>query len=111
MIVLDNASIHWTTAAKSTAKSYNMNINRLPPYFPHLDPVEFVFEMVKGHIKHQSSDEIIDYEKGSGKSHYSRTWKAHSCKGSKYVAKDNKNSQEVNCSNIYQVVEFAPGRP
>ena len=67
MIVLYNASIHWTTTAKSTKKSYNINIIVLSQYCPHLALIEFVFGMVKGHSKHQSSDEVIDYKKGSGK--------------------------------------------
>ena len=67
MIILDNASIHRTPQARSIAKSYNMNIIGLPPYCPHLALVEFVFGMIKDHIKHLLTDEIIDYEKESGK--------------------------------------------
>ena len=66
-LVLDNASIHLTHSTKNIATKYGMKILGLPPYWPHLAPVEFVFGLVKGHIKNSDQNKSIDYSKRSGK--------------------------------------------
>ena len=66
-LVLDNASIHLTNSTKNIATQFGMKILGLPPYWPHLAPVEFVFGLVKGHIKSSDQNRSIDYSKSSGK--------------------------------------------
>ena len=67
VITVDNVSIHWTSQAKETAAKLNMRIIGLPPYWPHLAPVELVFGYVKNHIRRQCISNSVDYSKTSGK--------------------------------------------
>ena len=66
-LILDNASIHLTRESKLTASRYDMKMLGIPPYWPHLAPVEFVFGLVKGFIKNSCQWKLIDYSKRSGK--------------------------------------------
>jgi hypothetical protein len=53
VILLDNAPIHMATAVKSTfALLHNdgFEVLFLPPYSPFLNPIEFVFSKIKGHV-------------------------------------------------------------
>ena len=67
VVTLDNASIHSTADVKATASKFGMKIIGLPPYWPHLAPVEYVFGAIKGHIRNTSTYGIINYSKSSGK--------------------------------------------
>ena len=39
----------------------------LPPYWPHLAPVEYVFGMINGYIRNKSLSKELDYSNASGK--------------------------------------------
>ena len=67
VLMMDNASIHLTTSNQSIAERHGMKILGLPPYWPYLAPVEFVFGVVKGHIKNSNQIKEVDFVKSSGK--------------------------------------------
>lgn len=46
-VVMDNASIHWTTAARKVLDAKGYAPIRMPPYSPELNPVEMVFGIMK----------------------------------------------------------------
>ena len=57
-----------------------MKIFWLPPYWPHLETVEFVFGLVMGHIKNSDQNKSIDYSK--------RSWKRVMAAGLQYITKE-----------------------
>ena len=67
VITIKNVGIHLTLQAKNTEVKLNMKIIWLPPYWPHLAPVELVFGLIKAYIHRRSTFECLDYSKTSGK--------------------------------------------
>ena len=67
IVTIDNASIHLTADNKKTAAKYGFEMLGLPPYWPHLAPVEYVFGMIKGYIRNKSFSKELDYSNASGK--------------------------------------------
>jgi len=49
-IILDNASIHKTREIRTTAERRGFELLYLPPYSPELNPIEYVFSVVKRHF-------------------------------------------------------------
>ena len=66
-VMLDNASVHLTKKVKRLASHLSLELNYLPPYWPHLAPVELVFGAIKKRISCLKIKEAIDFDKPSGK--------------------------------------------
>jgi putative transposase len=47
IVILDNAKIHKSGAANSTANRLGISMVYLPPYSPHLNPIEQVWKSIK----------------------------------------------------------------
>ncbi|MDR1404472.1 MAG: IS630 family transposase [Candidatus Methanoplasma sp.] len=57
IIILDNFRSHHSKAAKECAESLNIHPVFLPPYSPHLNPIEFIWKKLKRSI---SKNRMID---------------------------------------------------
>jgi transposase len=57
LIVLDNFSSHRSKAVTEYAESLNIRLVFLPPYSPHLNPIEFIWKPMKRVI---SKNRIVD---------------------------------------------------
>lgn len=57
IVVLDNFSAHRSRAAAEYAEALNIKLVFLPPYSPHLNPIEFIWKTIKRVI---SKNRIID---------------------------------------------------
>ena len=66
-VMLDNASIHLTSKTMKIAQYLKMKLNYLPPYWPHLAPIELIFDALKKRITAIKLGEAIDFAKPSGK--------------------------------------------
>ena len=66
-VMLDNASIHLTNEVKRISKHLSFGLQYLPPYCPHLAPIELIFGVVKRRISNQKNKNLIDFSKLSGK--------------------------------------------
>ena len=47
VLVLDHAKIHKTDDVKDTMRASKLKILFLPPYSPMLNPIEFIFNVIK----------------------------------------------------------------
>ena len=47
MIILDNFQSHHANLTTSTAAKLNIDLIFLPPYSPHLNPIEFIWKTIK----------------------------------------------------------------
>ena len=65
-IVLDNASIHWTSEVKQSWSRHDMRILGLSHYSQEFTPIELVFGLIKSHIRKKREKCKIDYSKQSG---------------------------------------------
>ncbi len=66
VIVVDNASIHWNQELVDMLDEAGVELARLPPYLPDLNPTETSFAILRGWIrKHQ---DIASMYEGDG--HY-----------------------------------------
>ena len=63
----DNASVHSSDSTKKLFDYLNLNIFYLPPYCPHLAPVELLFKIIKTKIRSKFSEIEVNFEKDSGK--------------------------------------------
>lgn len=59
LLVLDNASYHWSAEARSLARYLGIRLAYLPPYSPDLNPIEFLWRDLKRLLAF-SSFETID---------------------------------------------------
>ena len=66
-VMLDNTSIHLTSGTMKIAQYLKMELNYLPPYWPHLAPIELIFGALKKRITSIKIGEAIDFAKPSGK--------------------------------------------
>ena len=66
-IMLDNAAIHWAEATRRIAALYNFQMNYLPPYWPHLAPVEVVFGIAKKNLISLKLEVQVNFSKAEGK--------------------------------------------
>ena len=66
IIWLDNASIHSSDSTKRLFAYLNLNIFYLPPYWPHLAPVELLFKIIKSKIRSKFWEKEINFDKNSG---------------------------------------------
>lgn len=61
VIVVDNASIHWNQELVDMVDEAGVELARLPPYSPDLNPIETSFAILKGWIrKHQDIATIYE---------------------------------------------------
>ena len=47
MIILDNFRSHHAKLTTETAKKLNIDLVFLPPYSPHLNPIEYIWKTIK----------------------------------------------------------------
>ena len=47
MIILDNFRSHHAKLTTETAKKLNIDLIFLPPYSPHLNPIEYIWKSIK----------------------------------------------------------------
>ena len=66
-VVFDNARIHLTAEVTKLWSYLNLEINTLPPYTPHLAPVEAAFEISKKRIQSNNREKSVYFGKPSGK--------------------------------------------
>lgn len=59
VIILDNFRSHHSRAAAECAASLNITLVFLPPYSPHLNPIEFIWKTIKRAV---SKNRIISRE-------------------------------------------------
>ena len=64
---LDNASIHSSEKTKKLFELMKYNVNYLPPYCPHLAPVELLFKIIKTKVRSYHSDIELDFSRNSGR--------------------------------------------
>ena len=57
IVILDNFSAHRSKRTMAYAESINIRLVFLPPYSPHLNPIEFVWKSIKRAI---SKNRIVD---------------------------------------------------
>ena len=67
IVMLDNASVHLTNEVKRVSKHSFMEIHYLPPYWPHLAPIEIIFGATKRRISNLKTSNPIDFTKPTGK--------------------------------------------
>ena len=60
-LVLENASIYLTNSTNNIAEQYGMKILGLRPYWPYLVSVDFIFGIVKRHIRSSEKCKNIDF--------------------------------------------------
>ena len=65
--VVNNSTVHTTENTKSAAKHKEIEINLLPPYWPHLAPVERIFGWIKKKIWREEDGHPLNFSKASGK--------------------------------------------
>lgn len=51
-LILDNYSVHKSAFIKKIALYLNIELIYLPPYSPHLNPIEQIWRQIKIEIKH-----------------------------------------------------------
>ena len=51
-LILDNYSVHKSVFIKKIALNLNIELIYLPPYSPHLNPIEQIWRQMKREIKH-----------------------------------------------------------
>ena len=51
-LILDNYSVHKSAFIKKIAIQINITLIYLPPYSPHLNPIEQILRQMKREIKH-----------------------------------------------------------
>ena len=51
VVVLDNASYHWSAQTIEWYKHHGISVEFLPPYWPNLAPVETLFKFIKSRVK------------------------------------------------------------
>ncbi len=51
-LILDNYSVHKSAFIKKIALHLNITLIYIPPYFPHLNPIEQIWRQMKREIKH-----------------------------------------------------------
>ena len=66
IICLDNAFIHSSDSTKRLFTYLNLNVFYLPPYWPHLAPVELLFKIIKSKIRSKFWEKEINFDKNLG---------------------------------------------
>ena len=82
MIVLDNFRSHHAKLTTETAKKLNIDLIFLPPYSPHLNPIEYIWKSIKREISPlfiQTQEELqklieIHFKKRSPSLTYAKEW-------------------------------------
>ena len=74
IINMDNAATHVSETTKKLLKLMKYPVQYLPPYWPHLAPIELFFIVIKTIIGSKFWNEIIDYNKNSGRDWIFRSW-------------------------------------
>jgi transposase len=62
VLIMDNATIHWTRALQELCNSQNIRILLLPPHSPFLNPIENLFSKWKHIVKSDvvtNEDELL----------------------------------------------------
>ena len=73
-VMLDNASIHLTSQTMKIAQYLKMELNYLPPCWPHLAPIELIFGALKKRITAIKLGEAIDILKRAGRDLLLNAW-------------------------------------
>ena len=63
MIIMDNATIHFSKLMKKAYRSLVLQLRFLPPYTPELAPVELAFRAIKGKCQKQHAETKFDFTK------------------------------------------------
>jgi putative transposase len=82
MIILDNFRSHHAKLTTETAGKLNIDLLFLPPYSPHLNPIEFIWKTIKRELsplfietKEQIQEEIEKHFKIQSQSlTYAKSW-------------------------------------
>jgi len=82
MIILDNFRSHHAKLTTETAGKLNIDLVFLPPYSPHLNPIEFIWKAIKREVspifietKEQIREEIEKhFKKFSQSKSYAKKW-------------------------------------
>ena len=57
-LIMDNVSFHRSNRIRDLINDQNINLIFLPPYSPHLDPIELTFNKMKAICKQYRNDDI-----------------------------------------------------
>ena len=84
VIILDNFSVHRSAAMATYAESLGIRLVFLPPYSPHLNPIEFVWKTLKRSVskirfldrEHMTSLLGERFMKETAKTSYFAYWRA-----------------------------------
>ena len=82
MIILDNFKSHHAKLTIETAKKLNIDLIFLPPYSPHLNPIEYIWKTIKREIsplfikKQEQLQKLIEkhFKKRSQSLTYAKKW-------------------------------------
>jgi putative transposase len=82
MIILDNFRSHHAKLTTETAQKLNIDLIFLPPYSPHLNPIEYIWKSIKREISPlfiQTQEELqklieIHFKKRSPSLTYAKEW-------------------------------------
>ena len=66
VVVLDNASYHWSAQTIEWFKYHGISVEFLPPYWPNLDPVETLFKFIKSRVKKLWVGKSVNFSKPTG---------------------------------------------
>ena len=61
-IVMDNVAFHKSVEARNLISDSGHNLMFLPPYTPHLNPIEEFFSKWKHHVKSSNPNTVIELE-------------------------------------------------
>jgi len=81
-LILDNARIHKAKATRLLARKLNIHLLFLPPYSPHLNPIEFAWKDGKKELSRvadfdlaiQKAEQVFFHMIQSRKPSYSKNW-------------------------------------
>ena len=51
VVILDNASTHWSNQTRQIANELDFNLRFLPPYWPEVAPVDIIFGALKSKLR------------------------------------------------------------
>ena len=82
MIILDNFRSHHAKLTTETAQKLNIDLVFLPPYSPHLNPIEYIWKTIKRELsplfikKQEQLQKIIEkhFKNNTQSSSYARKW-------------------------------------
>ena len=82
MIILDNFRSHHAKLTTETAKELNIDLIFIPPYSPHLNPIEYIWKTIKRELSpifietQQQIRELIEthFKNRSQSKTYAKKW-------------------------------------